>query len=121
MESSRLSIEQAEMNRRFPQFSLRELRTGQIAWDGTVSTNNYRIVAVYPADYPYSAPKIYPVNSVRDNTPHRFKDGSICTHLPAEWNSNCTVLTAIGWAAAWFHAYDKWRTTGRWPGKKHDE
>lgn len=69
MESWRLPLEQTEMNRRFPQFSLIKLRTGDLAWEGMVSTqfgHGYHIVAVYPADYPYSAPRIYPINSVPD-------------------------------------------------------
>lgn len=123
MDSRRMSFEGEQMTSRFPGFALVTLRNGSLAWKGTITTmygNRHEMVAVYPLDYPFSAPKIFPLEPLRYRTPHTFNDGSICTHLPQEWSPNCTIVTAIGWAAAWFHAYDVWRATGDWVGKQHN-
>lgn len=121
MDEWRLSLERREMAKRFPRFQLKAMSGGFLAWHGSVSTifgYNHNLTLVYPPDYPYSAPVAFAEERLRPGTPHIYNNGALCTHTPQEWDSNCTVVTATGWAAAWFHAYDSWRHTGEWVGKE---
>lgn len=118
MNGTRLALEIKEMRRRFPQFSPLVLRDRRHGYEGTLrteSSNTYKLLAVYPSTYPYSAPKVYPI-SPRISAPHQFDDGSICFHLVHEWNPSYTMCVAIGWAAHWLHAYESYKRTGYWPG-----
>jgi len=118
MDAKRLALEIREMKRRFPQFRPMVLRDGKHGFQGTLKTrssNSYRILAVYPSSYPYSAPRIYPI-SPRISTKHQYDDGTICFHLSHEWSPNYTMCVAIGWAAHWLHAYESYEKSGYWPG-----
>lgn len=49
--------------------------------------------------------------------PHTFSDGSLCLHVPGQWQSDLTIAEYIvPWIAEWLYYYEVWLTTGEWLG-----
>lgn len=120
MDQRRLSLEINEMRKRFPDLRPTKLQDGRIGFVGPLRTRSwrtYQILIIFPDNYPYEAPKVFPV-SPRISTKHQFKDGSICYHLAHEWSPSYTVCVAVGWVAHWLHAYEAYQRTGHWPGRE---
>jgi ubiquitin-protein ligase len=118
-QQNRLAIERRAIAQSFPQMEF-FLKANQLYVRGAIHTGygkTYDLIILYPDTYPYEAPKVFSGTPLKANTPHRFRDGSLCVHYN-EWSPSYTVIVAIGWAAHWFHAYDAWVQTGDWPGKE---
>ena len=132
-DKKRLKIEITAVKDRYPQFELIKLRDGRLAWRGWLRTRRaadtygrrYGVLVVYPSNYPVDAPRVY-VEGISgiESTPHMFSDGSLCLFYPndpRQWNpQQSTAVVAISWTAAWLHAYEVWKRTGRWPGRSLD-
>lgn len=117
----RLVQENQAMQQRFPRFRLRRVSEG-LAWYGNLRTNKgnyYEIAIVYPSDFPYSAPKVYPIRPKISSGKHQYKDGSLCLFYPSDttWQSNTTAATVVAWAATWLFCYESYKETGHWPGR----
>ena len=130
-DSARLLIEKMAMDERFPSFILRKLNDGRLAWVGTLTTNNdnmYQILVVYPSNFPYAPPEVYPIEpaiQVLDPRGHRmlkhqYADGHLCLYYPADrsFGDKSTAATVVAVAAAWFFCYEQWLCSGKreWPG-----
>ena len=114
---SRLFAEEALMRERFPGFSLRQ-RSDGLSWEGTlepVPGRRFRVRLCYPSRYPYQEPVLRVLRpSLRNGSPHRYADGSICVHQSA-WNpATGTAASMIPLAAAWLVSYLNWRENGEW-------
>jgi hypothetical protein len=49
--------------------------------------------------------------------PHLHRDGSLCLHLPDEWDATMSIAdTIVPWAALWLYHYELWHATGEWLG-----
>ncbi len=49
--------------------------------------------------------------------PHVFSDGSLCLHIPGQWQSDMTIAEYIvPWIAEWLFYYEVWLATGEWLG-----
>ena len=116
------------MKDRFPQFEMFKAFSGTILCTGWLQTNSgmrYKITVEYPADYPNSAPLVYPDDLPDTGIPHTFSDGRMCLYDPSEAAYSglhkyvpfdTTIADIIAWAAKWLAAYEEWRQTGSWPG-----
>jgi prevent-host-death family protein len=71
---------------------------------------------VLPHGYPHSCPRVY-VDSVSDDSPHRWKDGALCLYgVMSGWNpGKHTVFSTLTLAKRWLRHHDAWRQTGEWP------
>lgn len=135
LDSARLMVEQQAMQMKFPQFQLYQTN-GVLWWRGTLTTNRnnrYVIGVIYPPQFPYKAPQVYPhdpaiqVNDV--NNPGRYKhqypDGHLCLYYPGDgtFSPNTTAATVVAVSAAWFFAYESWIESGYrdWPGQEAPE
>ncbi len=60
-----------------------------------------------------------PLCSISAGTPipHMFSDGSLCLHIPGQWQSDMTIAEYIvPWIAEWLLYYEVWLATGEWLG-----
>ncbi len=117
----RLVRENQAMQQRFPQFELKRVSKG-LAWHGSLRTNNgnkYKVAVVYPSDFPYSSPTVYPIRPKISSGKHQYGDDSLCLFYPSDrtWQSNTTAATVVAWAATWLFCYESYKETGHWPGQ----
>lgn len=115
---NRLLAEKALMRERFPGFSLRRNRSGDLAWQGTlelVRGARFQIRLVYPSHYPYQEPTLRVVEPIlHHGTPHRYADGSLCVHRTG-WNpATGTAASMIPLAGDWLLHYVHWLATKEW-------
>jgi hypothetical protein len=91
-------------------------------WEGSLQPT--AVSAEYRVGVTYQVPK-YPVATVltdlstrgSDAIPHQYNDGSLCLHLPGEWNSQMLIAdTIIVWTSEWLFFYELWLPTGDWYG-----
>lgn len=48
---------------------------------------------------------------------HRFSDGTLCLHLPEQWEPDQFIAdTIVPWTALWLINYEYWLATGEWHG-----
>lgn len=118
----RLQAEAMAVQTRFPGFTFRCLRHGDLTLVGkmrTVSGASYQVVLIYPPDYPLTSPKVYPIP--RLSGPHQFQDGSMCLFRPDDrfWQSNSTAVTVLAAAALWLSVREHWLRKGTWLGAEH--
>ena len=131
----RLALETRAMQQRFPDFNLRRAREpfrrhsweiaaqDELFWIGRLKTYSgacYQAAIVYPKDYPFGEIRAYILQPYIPATEHRFKDGHLCLydHEGAGEGfdgDSSTAVTIVAWTAAWLHAYEIWRSTGKWP------
>lgn len=123
----RFKHEQRIMAQFYPQMKLYTDPNGSIYWQGKVKTNwkenKYEVRILYSIDFPYSPPRVYPIEPKIKKSRHIYEDGHLCLLNPDEriWNANVTAATVISWVAKWFHCYEVWLDTGEWPGKEADQ
>lgn len=118
-DGTRLVIEDRSLKASFPSFRFYKSRTTLFV-AGKLKTSygkSYKIKIVYPDNYPHSCPKVYCDIALVPNSPHVFKDGSLCIQYN-DWRTSHTIAVVIGWTAHWLHSYEVWMRTGRWPGKE---
>jgi len=49
--------------------------------------------------------------------PHLYADGSLCLHLPSEWNPRQLIAaTVVPWISDWLVHYEIWLATENWEG-----
>lgn len=86
------------------------------------SDSAYTIIITLPHNYPNSCPRVY-VIGLKDDTPHRFADGSLCIFgVVGSWNpGKHTARDALENARRWLGGYEAWQLTGAWPqaGSQH--
>ena len=81
-----------------------------------VTQEGFSIKIVIPNRYPSNCPRVY-VNGIDDNSPHRWKDGSLCIFGVMEsWNpGKKSLLDVLELTRKWLDSYKKWKGSGRWP------
>jgi hypothetical protein len=57
---------------------------------------------------------------VKDDAPHRWRDGALCLYgVMSAWNpGKQTVFSTLGLAKSWLEHYDAWLKTGQWPKRE---
>lgn len=134
LDPNRLRVERETMKEKFPSFSLSRLKDGRLAWNGALTTNRgrrYEIMLVYPVQFPYKPPIVYPIEPEvyafeADGTKykHQYPDGHLCLYFPGDrdFDVRTTAATVVAVSAAWFFAYECWLESGRrdWPGSEID-
>jgi hypothetical protein len=61
------------------------------------------------------SPRLIPNKS--GEIPHLYADGSLCLHLPSEWNPRELIaITVVPWVSDWLVHYEVWRATETWVG-----
>ena len=122
----RLVAESKVMKLSFPQFKLKRLKGGALAWRGEIVSNKgnrYDIALIYPENFPYEPIKAYILfPKLHPDTPHVFADGSLCLFAPSDrgWDDSITAATMAAKVAAWIFAYEYWLEKGVWPGPSAD-
>lgn len=131
----RLRFEADMLGDAFPNFRL--MTEGDVLFaEGrfvTISANGYGIRSYYPETYPYSAPLTYVTDSdvvsfcmgAGNSGYHHYgyseEHGGVrlCLLDPNDskgqgWLPDFSIVTVLNLAAAWLHAYEVKRSTGRW-------
>ena len=74
-----------------------------------------------PHGYPNSCPKVF-VDSVPEQSPHRWPDGSLCIFGAMElWNpGKHDVLHVLALTRRWISNFQKWEKEGVWEGQNDD-
>lgn len=134
---SRIQCDLQALAARFPQFKLyranRDVASGKwkIAASGeyyflgnlkTLGSNIYTVAIAIPRNYPFGEVKAFVIDPCISVTEHRFNDGHLCLYgghggeSGQKYESGRTgPVTVIAWTAAWLHAYECWKKTGKWP------
>ncbi len=125
---SRLGAEYSAVRSRFPQFRLGREGSGDLYWQGELTTNfgtRYEVKISYPRDYPSRPPAAYVVQPKLKQAPHTYGDGGpLCLFNPEEGASHgfdparTTAAAIIAWTAEWLAYYEVYRRTGSWPSGK---
>ncbi len=134
LDPRRLVFERNMMTEKFPSFRMHRLQDGRLAWSGTLESNRgnqYQILLVYPEQFPWKPPMVYPVNPpIRaveqegNKFKHQYPDGHLCLYFPADrdFDVKTSAATVVAVTAAWFFAYECWLESDRkqWPGPEID-
>ena len=95
----------------------------KVGWEGNnlvifhqffTRKNRYVVKMVYPEGFPYDHPRVYVVNPIIYNAPHRYPDGALSIHFVPDGPHISGKMTFDG-AKKWLEAFERWRTTGHWP------
>lgn len=80
-----------------------------------MATREYNVMIVYPADFPNSSPRAYPLaeNAIAE-APHRYPDGSLCLAYPFVSSPNLTAVDVAWGALAWLQSFERFIQTGAW-------
>lgn len=122
---ARLSVatQIAQMRVRHPALRLTAWRCGEARWTGTLRATDISITFAITIIYRLGKrPRVYVtspllVDRPDAEIPHRHSDGSLCLHLPDEWDSTMVIAeTIVPWAALWLYHYELWHATGEWHG-----
>lgn len=121
-DSDRLALEVMAVDDRFPVFRWHKAADGTLILKGTlrsISNRDYQVALVYPADFPETAPRVYPIP--RLDGPHTLSDGSMCLFRPDDrtWTSKSTAAVVLAIAALWLSVREHWQRTGVWLGRQH--
>lgn len=111
---------------RFPQF--RKLRNW--VWEGLLQpsplSRNYKIRITHRE---YGRPLVElvdpPLATLLPNggrAPHTFPDGSLCLHVPQDFDARTHTIaeSIIPWASTWLYFFEVWLITGDWLGGGHE-
>jgi hypothetical protein len=119
---NKISLAQQDMFLRheFPQFQfVWEHGTG--IWRGTLQPRE--ISPIYSIMIKYAVglrPKVWVTKpQIRYDSPHIFKDNSLCLWWYKEWDWSPTEdisKTVVPWAAIWLYYYELWMDNGEWLG-----
>ncbi len=134
VDPGRLLLETDAMRERFSGFELIKMDDDRLAWTGTLETNSrnkYKVIIIYPHNFPEGAPLVYPVEPKIDvwdeasfRVLHQYMDGHLCLYYPGDrtFHTNTTAAVVVAVAAAWFGAYECWLASGKreWPGPAAD-
>ncbi len=108
----KLWTDQEAMRERYPQFVLKR-DDATVYWDGILQSNfdtRYRVRLTYPAAFPskpYEAWIGEP--ELRDDAPHRYRDGSLCVHREEAWDwQRHTAAATVTHVAKWIARYELW-------------
>lgn len=114
---TRLPLEQAAMEDRFPQFVLRRSGDGSLYWEGIVSPRRdaeFRVAIWYPAHYPYGEPVLRVLEpAIRPGAPHVYRDGNLCAHRERWDPSRGTAAGQVPLLCDWLDRYLDWLEDGR--------
>jgi hypothetical protein len=107
----------------WPSFKLASWRCGEARWVGSIrptdASMDYNVSISYRLG---RRPRILVTSPPLqrregEKIPHLHKDGDLCLHLPAEWDSNMLIAeTIVPWATLWLYHYEVWHATGEWLG-----
>jgi hypothetical protein len=115
-----------EMNRLHPGFRCR-LHRNRLSCVGTLRPSD--IAAEYVVEISYDLNRRPRVHVIRPalmaksdaKIPHMFRDGSLCLHMPDEWEPWMSIAdTIVPWAALWLYYYELWHATDKWLGGGHE-
>lgn len=74
----------------------------------------YLLRVVYPEDFPYEGPRAYVDEPIIEESPHRWRDGSLCFLGDVE-PPNLSGKIVLDWSIAWLRIFENWLDTGSWP------
>lgn len=99
------------MKSRHPDLKLMSWLRGEARWQGSIRPTD--VSETYTATLTYRLhrrPRVYVGGLVKrgeEAIPHLHRDGSLCLHLPAEWNASMIIAeTIVPWAALWLYHYE---------------
>jgi hypothetical protein len=111
------------MQCRHPLLRLASWRCGEARWSGPIRPTDVSATYIVTILYRLSRhPRVFVTapqleSRLDAEIPHRHGDGSLCLHLPDEWNSTMSIAeTIVPWAALWLYHYEMWHATGEWLG-----
>jgi len=99
-----------------PRMTITDNRELQFNFQEIVNGGHILLSIVLSHGYPNTAPKVF-AHPMPDNTPHRWKDGSLCIFgTMAQWNPGAhDVYFVLGLARQWLKKYHSWRREAEWP------
>ena len=121
---NRMLLERELLDKDFPQMEMGETVNKEIVVRGYIGPGDrlseaYYVEAVYPYNYGNGNDiQVYvPDEDFPSSTPHMYpplSERHICIHN-GDWDRNCTISDALGWARGWLELYEEFRRTGaRW-------
>jgi hypothetical protein len=102
-------------------FTNPEIRAAFVVTLTTTWSGVYRVLFIVPRWYPKTPPAAYCLDTIKGQylVQHLYrKDWRICFHysLAGDWNpKECTLTTAVGWAAIWLFCQEYLQKYGKWP------
>lgn len=109
------------MKTRHPDLRLISWTRGEARWQGTIRPTD--VSETYATTLTYRLhrrPRVHVGGLVKrgdEAIPHLHRDGSLCLHLPNEWNASMIIAeTIVPWAALWLYHYEVWHATAQWQG-----
>jgi hypothetical protein len=113
----------AQMRVAHPSLKLATWRCGEARWVGTLRPSDASVTYAVTVAYRLGErPRVFVtvpslVRRPEAEIPHRHQDGSLCLHLPDEWDSTMSIAeTIVPWATLWLYHYEVWHATGEWLG-----
>jgi hypothetical protein len=116
------NIQVQAMRARYPQFTAKKSRNGDIIFTGKLQVKPelpvYSVQVVYRGS---GRPRIFILDPLPvQDAPHIFPgSGSLCLYHAANYNWTESKLIAhdiMGWTAGWIHFYEYWLQSGEWIG-----
>lgn len=102
-------------------FKESQIRTAFVVKLSTIWDGAYRVLFIVPTWYPITPPAAYCLDRIKGQylVQHMYrKDWRICFHysVARDWNpKECTLITAVGWAAIWLFCQEYLQKYGKWP------
>ena len=99
-----------------PRITVTDNREVQFTFHEVVNGDHILLSIILGHGYPNTTPKVY-ADPVAKNTPHRWKDGSLCIlGTMAQWNPGThDIYFVLELARQWLKHYHAWRQEGQWP------
>lgn len=122
--------EQKALNEFYPNMSFQYMeKKEKLCVTGWIKSTwwkkNYRLLFIYPDNYPYEPPRAYILEPAVKSDVHQFKDGELCLfHKDAigagkTWDPYVnTIVLAISWSILWINAWEYYKDTGIWVPKE---
>ncbi|MDB5038865.1 MAG: hypothetical protein JWQ35_2393 [Bacteriovoracaceae bacterium] len=104
----------------FPSFQFKhDWRRKRASWTGCLQPTPLSVRYKIKIDFQLGKnPKIFVEDPILiGNSPHRFKDGSLCLYHPlsGDWNNRELIAhTIIPWVSHWLWCYELWQISGKW-------
>lgn len=105
----------------WPEFAYRRrcYQTKQIpTWVGNLQPTEESLLYITQISYtPPCPPRVHVLSpEIASNTPHRYKDGSLCLYFPRDlsWTPEHLISrTIVPWTILWLRCYELWCETAK--------
>ena len=79
----------------------------------------YPVMMVYPCDFPYRIPQVWPTRPLDPRPPaHMYGDGRLCL-TSNDFDPQITGSQVLSWTYGWLNCYDIWLRTGTFPPRNY--